>query len=197
MSAGTQTREAAAANRAAAPAGDGAQTNAEETGRRVEEILERISATGDRAAIAAAEDLVRSLMDFYGAGLARMLGLVEHPGVDRMLGDELVSSLLVLHDLHPEDLAARINRAIDAMPGKPVELVGFEELAGTVRVRAASAGGCGCPSTEAALRQSVLDALAAFAPEITTVQVEGSSGADKQTPLLQISTRPGLAPAAS
>jgi Fe-S cluster biogenesis protein NfuA len=206
MSAGTQTREAA---RASAGAGVGGKANAEETGKRVEEILERIAATGDRAAIAAAEDLVRALMDFYGAGLARMLDLVGGAGagaaqaanvpapLERLLGDELVSSLLVLHDLHPEDLPTRISRAIDALPGKPVELVGFEELTGTVRVKASAAGGCGCPSTEAALRQPAEDALACFAPEVTSVQVEGPSGADKQTPLLQISVRPGLEPAAS
>ncbi|HEV2637165.1 MAG TPA: hypothetical protein VGX23_18570 [Actinocrinis sp.] len=174
---------------------------AEQTGRRVEEVLERLAAAGDRAASAAAEDLVRALMDFYGAGLARMLELVgsgqtaDKP-LDRLIGDELVSSLLVLHDLHPEDLPTRINRAIEALPGRPVEMVGFDELTGTVRVRAAAAGGCGCPSTEAALRQSVQDTLACFAPEAASVQIE-ASGDVKQAPLLQISTRPGLAAAAS
>ncbi|MGW0582520.1 hypothetical protein ACWD25_42840, partial [Streptomyces sp. NPDC002920] len=46
--------------------------NAEQTGRRIEEVLDRMAASGDPAA-AAAEELVRSLMDFYGAGLARAL----------------------------------------------------------------------------------------------------------------------------
>ena len=43
-----------------------------QAGRRVEEVLDRLAATGDRAACAAAEELVRVLMEFYGAGLARI-----------------------------------------------------------------------------------------------------------------------------
>lgn len=90
-------------------------TDAREAGRRVDEVLDRLAATGDREACAAAEELVRVLMDFYGAGLAR---IVERLGVERLgglLDDELVASLLALHDLHPEDVHTRIARALDAV----------------------------------------------------------------------------------
>ena len=53
-----------------------AVSSAEQTGRRVEEVLDRLAESGDPAAAAAAEELVRSLMDFYGAGLARILHLL-------------------------------------------------------------------------------------------------------------------------
>ena len=171
--------------------------DAEHAGRRVEEILDRLAATGDREACAAAEELVRTLMNFYGAGLARMLDLLRAgtPGsapLDRLLRDELVSGLLVLHDLHPEDLPTRISRALDGLPGRPVELVAFDEATGTLRVRSVSAGGCGCPSTNAAARQSVEDALSCFAAEVAAVELE-PVGADPQPVLLQISTRPPVA----
>ncbi|NUS14874.1 MAG: hypothetical protein HOY69_26350, partial [Streptomyces sp.] len=52
-----------------------AARDAEAAGRRVEDVLDRLAAAGDRAACDAAEDLVRTLMDFYGAGLARVLEL--------------------------------------------------------------------------------------------------------------------------
>jgi hypothetical protein len=182
---------------AAAPASPARAADAEQAGHRVEEILERLSASGDRTACAAAEELVRTLMEFYGAGLARMLDLLraETPGtaaLERLLRDELVSGLLVLHDLHPEDLPTRIGRALDGLPGRPVELVGFDETSGTLRVRSVSAGGCGCPSTSAAARQSVEDALSCFAAEVASVELE-PTGADKEPVLLQISSRPPVA----
>ena len=210
MTAATAPGATAPASAAPARAAD-----AERAGRRVEEILERLSASGDREACAAAEELVRTLMDFYGAGLARMLDLLRTDAaqpdaaqpdavqpaaaqpagpaaLDRLLRDELVSGLLVLHDLHPEDLPTRIGRALDGLPGRPVELVGFDADTGTLRVRSVSAGGCGCPSTSAAARQSVEDALACFAAEVAAVELE-STGADKEPVLLQISSRPPVA----
>ncbi|MEY9964111.1 Fe-S cluster biogenesis protein NfuA [Streptacidiphilus sp. MAP12-16] len=198
MSAAADTRSAGAP-----PAGAPARAaNAELAGRRVEEVLDRLAATGDREVCAAAEELVRTLMDFYGAGLARVVDLLDaeaarSPGgaaLDRLLRDELVSGLLVLHDLHPEDTATRVARALDSLPGRPVELTGFDEASGTLRLRSTSTGGCGCPSTNAAARQTVEDALACFASEVTSVELE-PAGAAKEPVLLQISTRPGLAPA--
>ncbi|QMU80449.1 hypothetical protein GXW83_20960 [Streptacidiphilus sp. PB12-B1b] len=165
-------------------------------------MLERLAAAGDPAAGAAAEELVRTLMDFYGAGLARVVDLLGSPAaqqsggapLEQLLGDELVAGLLVLHDLHPEDLPTRIGRALDGLPGRPVELVGFDEATGVLRVRSANPGGCGCPSTNAATRQAVESALACFAAEVEAVELEPPGGAGQPT-LLQITARPGLAPA--
>jgi Fe-S cluster biogenesis protein NfuA len=203
MSPAAATAATAARTASTAPTAGGRvrAADAEQAGRRVEEILNGLAATGDRDACAAAEELVRTLMEFYGAGLARVLDLLgtdaaQHSGtapLDRLLRDELVSGLLVLHDLHPEDTATRIARALDSLPGRPVELVGFQPDSGVLRVRSTSEGGCGCPSTNAAARQSVEDALACFASEVTSVELE-SAGADKEPVLLQITTRPGLAP---
>ncbi|WP_326625517.1 MULTISPECIES: hypothetical protein [unclassified Streptomyces] len=174
--------------------------DAVEAGQRVEELLDRLTAIGDQEVGAAAEDLVRVLMDFYGAGLARIVDRLSTPA-DRgtgsgplaaLLDDELVSSLLALHDLHPEDIGTRIARALDSVRD-PVEVVGFDEETGILRLRSASeagdGGGCGCPSTGAATRRSVEDALACFVPEVNQVEME-SSTTDREPPLLQIATRP-------
>ncbi|MEV0416218.1 hypothetical protein AB0I68_37075 [Streptomyces sp. NPDC050448] len=163
-----------------------AATDARDAGRRVDEVLDRLAATGDREACAAAEELVRVLMDFYGAGLAR---IVERLGVERLgglLDDELVASLLALHDLHPEDVRTRIARALDTVRD-PVELAGFDEATGVLRLRSAPSGGCGCGSAADAVPQSVADALACFAPEVTAVELEP---VEAPLPLLQIGTRP-------
>ncbi|GHB56012.1 thioredoxin [Streptomyces cirratus] len=158
-----------------------------QTGRRVEEVLGRLADTGDREVCAAAEELVRVLMDFYGCGLARITSRLDAEALAPLLDDELVSSLLALHDLHPEDVHTRIARALDAV-GEPVQLLGFDEASGTLRLRAAAGGGCGCGGTGDGVRSAAEAALASFAPEVTTVEVE-PAGAPPQ-PLLQIGTRP-------
>ncbi len=159
--------------------------DARQTGRRVEEVLDRLAATGDREACAAAEELVRVLMDFYGAGLARIVGQLGEAPLRPLLDDELVASLLTLHDLHPEDVHARIARALAAV-ADPVEVLGFDEGTGVLRLRAESGGtGCGCGSADG--QQSLEDTLASFAPEVTRVETEQAA---PQPALLQISARP-------
>ncbi|MFE3032252.1 hypothetical protein ACFXKY_11420 [Streptomyces canus] len=173
--------------------------NAEQAGRRVEEVLERLTASGDPAAVSAAEELVRSLMDFYGAGLARILHLLssspgKSPGGSPdelpagLLGDGLVASLLVLHDLHPEDRDTRIARALDGVREHTLEVVGFDEETGTLTLRArdAEAGGCGCGSGTGA-REAAEAALASFAPEVRAVDVQTAPAGPT---LLQIGTAP-------
>ena len=166
--------------------------NAARTGRRIEEVLDRLAATGDPAVTAAAEDLVRALMEFYGAGLARILDLLPAGGpATALLGDDLVASLLVLHDLHPEDRETRIARALATVRGHDLDVVGFDETTGTLRLRVAESAGCGCGGGEAAARQAAEDALACFAPEVTFVEVE--PGGKREPVLLQIGTRPAPA----
>ncbi|WP_331767643.1 hypothetical protein [Embleya sp. NBC_00896] len=167
--------------------------NAEQTGRRVEEVLERLAESGDQAACAAAEELVRVLMEFYGAGLARLTGLLDASGGDlrAALDDELVTGLLVLHDLHPHDVDTRIERALKAVTAHPAEVVAFDPDAGTLRLRLADGGGgCGCASTENAARESIEAALGCFAPEVASLELEKPEPRAPEPTLLQIGARP-------
>ncbi|KUN81189.1 hypothetical protein [Streptomyces griseoruber] len=162
---------------------------AERTGRRIEEVLDRLAASGDGAAAAAAEELVRSLMDLYGTGLARVVDVLDSaPGepLAALLDDDLVASLLVLHDLHPEDRDTRIARALDGVRDHRLEVVGFEEHTGTLRLRARAGGGCGCGSGADAARAAET-ALAGLAPEVRAVDVESAPAGPT---LLQIGTAP-------
>lgn len=170
----------------AAPA---APRSAEAAGRHIDEILTRLTEQSDPAAATAAEELVRSLMEFYGAGLARILELLP-PGrpSDALLGDELVAGLLVLHDLHPEDVTARVARALATVRDHELTVAGYDGARGTLRLRAAPRTGCGCSGGTDAARRAAEDALACFAPEVTTVQVRQDD--DPREPvLLQIGTR--------
>ncbi|MGW7001978.1 hypothetical protein ACWGCW_03865 [Streptomyces sp. NPDC054933] len=171
-------------------AGSGA-VNAEQTGKRVEAVLDRLAQGGDPTATAAAEELVRVLMDFYGAGLARVLALVTAAGqtggpLAALLGDELVAGLLVLHGLHPEDTTTRIARAVDAVAGRPFEVAGFDEAFGVLRLRPAGGSGCGCGNTAQAGKEQVEAALSCFAPEVTAVEVEPAQGGAPEPKLLHI-----------
>ncbi|MFD3467698.1 hypothetical protein ACFWWM_15240 [Streptomyces sp. NPDC058682] len=159
-------------------------------GRRVEEVLDRLAATGDRAACAAAEELVRVLMDFYGAGLARIVEKVGEGPLKAVHDDELVASLLSLHGLHPEDVHTRIDRAL-AAHGEPVEQLGFDADTGVLRLRPAAATGCGCGSGSGGgsdAGRTLEDTLACFAPEVTSVEREPAAA--PAPALLQIGTRP-------
>ncbi|MEV6207002.1 hypothetical protein [Kitasatospora sp. NPDC051914] len=161
---------------------------AETAGRRVQEVLDRLAGEADEAAVAAAEDLVRELMAFYGEGLARLVALLTANGAAvpaALLDDQVVSGLLVLHELHPEGVQQRIRRALASLPGRPAELIGYASETGSVRLRTAP-GGCGCGGEES-LRRDVAAALACFAPEVTDIRLEQAA---PQPALLQIGRRP-------
>ncbi len=147
---------------------------------RVEELLDRAEALPDPAARELVLELAQALVEMYGEGLARTLrGLANGNGGDplaRLADDELVSHLLILHDLHPEPLDARVRGALaEVRPyleshGGDVELLAIE--GGTVRLRLE--GSCsGCPSSALTLKSSVEEAIFAAAPEVEAVEAEG------------------------
>ena len=93
-------------------------TSVAQTGERIEELLASLRARGGPAA-ATAEELVRLLVGMYGDGLAAITAALAQEGepgravLDRLTADPLVEGLLLLHGLHPLDVDARIQRALD------------------------------------------------------------------------------------
>ena len=86
----------------------------------------------------------------------------------------MVSSLLALYDLHPTDLLARIEQALDSVRpyleshGGAVEVL--DARPGVVRLR--MTGSCqGCPSSAATLKGSIEKAIYSRVPEIECVEV--------------------------
>jgi Fe-S cluster biogenesis protein NfuA/nitrite reductase/ring-hydroxylating ferredoxin subunit len=168
-----------AQDRAGAQRGAG---NLREVGERIERLLEQLGAA-DPLVQGQAEELVRLLVELYGAGLARIveLALAAEPGgrelLGRMAGDQLVASLLVLHDLHPEPVEARVQQALERV--RPylgshaggVQLLGVDS-GGVVRLRLE--GSCdGCPSSTVTVKLAIERAVEEAAPEVTRVEVEG------------------------
>lgn len=157
--------------------------NLREVGSRIELLLGELRSVADPRIQEQAEEIVRLLVEIYGAGLERIVALVaaEEPVGpalhERLAGDELVASLLVLHGLHPLDLTTRVERALEKV--RPylgshaggVELLGVDE-AGVVRLRLE--GTChGCPSSTVTVKLAIERAIEEAAPEVTRVEVEG------------------------
>lgn len=167
-------------------------------GERIEQLLDQLAATGDSPARDLAEELLRAVSDLYGSGLARIVAItaeVAPEAMNRLVADDLVSGLLSLHDLHPDDLSVRITAALDSVRpmlgqhGGDVELLGIDEEAGAVHLRLL--GSCdGCPSSSATLKGAIEVALAQHAPEIVILDVEEPEPAPAPgTPIL-LGTKP-------
>jgi len=155
-------------------------TDVRSLGDRIEQLLDGLQATGDRCARERAEELLRLVTELYGAGLARVMEVVDAEAPElarRLAADDLVGSLLLVHDLHPDGLAVRVETALDsvrpflAAHGGDVELLAIDDHAGAVQLRLL--GSCdGCPSSAVTLQHAVQHAIVEAAPEIVRIDVD-------------------------
>ena len=144
---------------------------AQEESGRIQQLLDEIRELATAPAWDRVEELVQRLMGLQAEGLSRLLSharaCAADPGFDeRIAGDDLVSSLLLLHGLHPLPARERILRALEqlrpqlAARGARVELVDLDGEA--VRIRLVGSAHAD------AVRRAVEDA----APELIRVVVE-------------------------
>jgi Fe-S cluster biogenesis protein NfuA/nitrite reductase/ring-hydroxylating ferredoxin subunit len=148
----------------------------------VDALLGDLETLPDPVARQTALEVVQALLDLYGEGLARIVDQVAERDGDGSLAralaeDELVSHLLVLHDLHPVPVEARVLHALDEVRpyldshGGDVELLAVED--GVARLRLE--GSCnGCPSSAATLKLAIEDAIRRAAPELEGVEADGA-----------------------
>lgn len=159
---------------------------------RIEALVREFGAQHDPAIREKAEELVRLLMELYGAGLNRMLEIVDASDnvateslFDRFASDALISNLLVLHGLHPHNLETRMRRALDRVEtafGQKsgwIQLVEVRDGVAFVRVNA--------PSRVAGIRGAIDRALSDAAPELSFVDIEADAESAQFGGLLQIS----------
>jgi hypothetical protein len=156
---------------------DTRETDARETGARVETLLAELRARSGPEAAGAAEELVTCLVRLYGAGLEAIMRTIgdEQRLQALLITDPLVESLLLVHDLHPLDTDTRVRRALGRL-GTGAEFLGVDNE-GVVHVRL----GHGCGSTAEVVEEAITNA----APETTGVEF-----APREAPLLQITRRP-------
>ena len=148
---------------------------------RLEDLIQEVERFVDPAARAHAKEMVQTLLEFHGTGLAKILeqiAMAGEPGrsiIASMARDDAVGSLLLLHGLHPLNLETRVQQALDKVRpallahGRSVELRGI--VAETVRLLMHGSIE-GCASSAQNLQLSLEEAIYEAAPEVAEIEVE-------------------------
>ncbi len=167
---------------------------------RIEALIQEVNSFPDQQARETVAELLQAVLDMYGEGLARILELTMHakvPGfelIKMFTSDELIASLLLLHDLHPVDIKTRISRALNEVRpylkshGGNVELIRVEGGVAYLRLD----GSChGCAASTITLKQTIEEAVYRAAPDLDRLEVEGVTEPPRVTsmPVTFIPTR--------
>ncbi|MET8907746.1 hypothetical protein [Micromonospora sp. NPDC004551] len=160
---------------------------------RLDAVLGQLEQTPGRTAELALE-AVELLTEVYGEALARITDLAgEGAGeLDRLIDDELLRHLLLLHRLHPDPLEGRVARAVDDLRpqlrarGAEIALVGVHDEVARISLSASSCGA-------AALGDLVREQVLTFAPELSAVDVTAPAPAPALIPVAALWQRPDRA----
>lgn len=151
-------------------------SSAREAGERIETLLTELEQSAPAAVSERVGELLRAVMAMYGDGLGRILEL--EPDITRRLADdELIGGLLVLHDLHPDDVDTRVQRALDGVRpylGSHAGGVSYDgvDAEGVAHLRLE--GSCdGCPGSTATVSTAIEAAILAAAPDVVAVETAG------------------------
>jgi Fe-S cluster biogenesis protein NfuA/nitrite reductase/ring-hydroxylating ferredoxin subunit len=143
---------------------------------RVQELTGRLEDLDDPACRSLAEELTSAVVQMYGAGLERIVDLVDEGTRDALAQDDLVAGLLMIHDLYPVPIEERVAQALDTVRpymeshGGNVELLGIEDGIAKLRL----AGSCkSCRASSSTLELAVRQALEEAAPDLLGMDVEG------------------------
>lgn len=150
--------------------------------QKIGELVQELDSIGDPAVRARAKELVQSLLELHGAGLERILELIFQHGegsaqiIDELGLDPLVSSLLILYGLHPEELHTRVERKLGLIESKlrktgaEAELIATDN--GNVRVRV-KIDQHACGSTARTVQSMIEDAMYEAAPDLKSIVIDG------------------------
>jgi Fe-S cluster biogenesis protein NfuA/nitrite reductase/ring-hydroxylating ferredoxin subunit len=143
---------------------------------RVQELTGRLEDLEDEGCRELAEELTGAVVQMYGAGLERIVELIDEDARGRLAADELVAGLLMIHDLYPVPLEERVVAALDTVRpymeshGGNVELLGVVDGVAKLRLE----GSCkSCRASSSTLELAVRQALQEAAPDLLGMDVEG------------------------
>ncbi len=149
---------------------------------RIDTLIQEVSVLPDPQVRSMVQELIQELLDLYGEGLSRILELTAQAGlpgkelIKDFTKDDLLSSLFVLHDLHPEDIETRVAQAlVEVRPylrshGGNVELLKIDNGIAYLRLE----GSCnGCSASSNTLKLTIEEAIYKAAPDLIEIQVEG------------------------
>ena len=153
-------------------------------GERLQKLLAEVEALPYPGARELIQDCMESVLGFYGAGLKRILQVVSEDGPEGrkvfrdLIRDDVVKGLLLVHDLHPLNLEARLLEALDKVRpylkshGGNVELISLENDVARLRLQ----GTCqSCASSSVTLELAIRHAIEQACPDLVHFEVEGGA----------------------
>ena len=159
-----------------------AEDRAEALLERVQELQDRLDSVGESTTRNLAEELVSAVVQMYGAGLEGILERLLAGGeageqiAVSLTDDPFLATLLLIHDLHPVPLEARVQEALDSVRpymeshGGNVELLSLENGIARIHLR----GSCSdCSASAVTLELAIKQALEQAAPDLEGLEVEG------------------------
>jgi Fe-S cluster biogenesis protein NfuA len=146
------------------------QQTVREASERIDALLDDLGQSALPQVMERVEELVACVLSLHATGLARIVETLPPSLVRALANDDVVGNLLVLHDLHPDPVDVRVQRALDQV--RPF----LGSHAGGVSLSAVSDGvahlrieGGGCSSS--AVRSAIEDAILVAAPDVVAVDV--------------------------
>ena len=154
----------------------------QKSAQRIGSLVQELETIADPAARARSKELVQLLLDLHGAALERMMDIVFRSGdlgahaIDEFGRDPLVSSLLVLYGIHPEELQTRVERKMEEIRSKLGKMGAEATLVsingGEVRLHV-KVDSHGCGSTKRTVQSTLEESIYEAAPDVTSLIVEG------------------------
>jgi Fe-S cluster biogenesis protein NfuA/nitrite reductase/ring-hydroxylating ferredoxin subunit len=151
-------------------------------GERIQKLLGRIEALPYPGARELIQECMEAVLGFYGQGLSRILQVVKgsvpdgHRVYQDLIRDDVVKGLLLIHDLHPLDVEARLRGALDKVRpylrshGGNVELIRLENGVAKLRLQ----GTCNsCASSSVTLELAIRQAIEQACPDLVNFEVDG------------------------
>lgn len=149
--------------------------------KKIQQLVEQIETVADDRSRDLMSECLQLVLALYGDGLGRILQLISNAGADgenvraALLQDKLVRSLLLIHGLHPQSLAERLQEALGKIRpylqshGGNVELLRLENDVALLRLQ----GTCKtCPSSSVTLELAVRQAIEQACPDLLGFEVE-------------------------
>jgi Fe-S cluster biogenesis protein NfuA len=168
---------------------------------RVQDLQARLDAAGDSPVRRVADELLSTVIEMYGEGLGRIVATLNDDGehgerlTAQLAGDDLIASLLLIHDLHPVPLRKRVLAALEQVRpymeshGGNVELLALEDGVARLRLQ----GSCSnCAASAVTLELAIKQALEASAPDLAGLEVEGVGSPLAADPLPPHAAGPSL-----
>ncbi|WP_347906081.1 hypothetical protein [Pseudomonas purpurea] len=160
------------------------QQEMDEQVARLQELLGTLDELADDTAKSAAQELLRVVIRLHSLGLTDLLEIIKDTGsqpadtlLPRFIANPRVRGLLLLHDLHPEDLATRARKAVERLrPHLGVKNVRADFVAvesTVVRIRVSASDPNGVLPPPEVLRREIEDVMQEMVPDADELLIDG------------------------